>query len=119
MQRVEETIIRLLEESDKPITQKVMIDKLRVEGYEMTKRKLRTHIKRINEKYLTRDIDCIIVGTKLGNELTTDFHKIKRFNNARRHHALSELYMSYQTQKRLMNDQNLTFQDFVRKEEGL
>lgn len=100
-----------------PMKQRDIRDELALKGYEVTERQIRTLIKEVNEHFIKGEIDFVIISNNEGCFKSINEADIHKYNKAKKSHALSELYMSYQVNKRIAKNKNMSFEDFLKEEE--
>lgn len=100
---------------DEPQKQKAILKKLRKNyALKISDRKLRSWFKIINGEYIDGSRKQMIVSNSKGCWLTSDFEEIERYNKSKKHHALSELYQAYSTEKRAIKHNQTSFEEFIK-----
>ena len=98
-----------------PMKQEEIRSLLALRGYEVTTRKIRHLIKDINNEYIEGGIPYVVISNKQGTYKSDCEKEIRKYNEYKRRHALSELYMSYNVNKRLANKDNITFDEYMKE----
>lgn len=117
MNGIEEAIIAIL--SDEPKTQNEVVKELR-EQYDITisTRGLRKVYERIRNKFAEKEINFTVLFCSRGNYVSYDFESIKKDNQACRKTALAILKNAYARDRRIRNDDQLSFADYVAELDG-
>lgn len=102
--------------TDVPQTQAQICNKLKGKGIYMTARNLRKYINDLNYDFINGDSDYVIVGTKQGTYKSKLVDDVIKFNQAKIKHAKSELWSAYRINKRIVSNDQLTFNDYVKEE---
>ena len=102
--------------TDEPQTQAQICNKLKGKGIYMTARNLRKYINDLNYDFINGDSDYVIVGTKQGTYKSKLVDDVIKFNQAKIKHAKSELWSAYRINKRIVSNDQLTFNDYVKEE---
>ena len=82
----------------------------------MTARNLRKYINDLNYDFINGDSDYVIVGTKQGTYKSKLVEDVIKFNQSKIKHAKSELWSAYRINKRIVSNDQLTFNDYVKEE---
>lgn len=104
--------------TDTPMKQEEIRSQLALKGYDTTTRQIRHLIKDINNKYIEGAISYVVISNRQGTYKSASEQEIRKYNEFKKRHALSELYMSYNVNKRLNNKDNITFDEYMRETEG-
>lgn len=80
-----------------------------------TTRQIRSILKDINQDFINGNTDFMVVSNKNGCRISKDEEDIRKFNEARKHQALSLLYGVYNSNKRIGLNKNLSFEDFIKE----
>ena len=102
--------------TDEPQTQAQICNKLKGKGIYMTARNLRKYINDLNYDFINGDSDYVIVGTKQGTYKSKLVEDVIKFNQSKIKHAKSELWSAYRINKRIVSNDQLTFNDYVKEE---
>ena len=102
--------------TDEPQTQAQICNKLKGKGIYMTARNLRKYINNLNYDFINGDSDYVIVGTKQGTYKSKLVEDVIKFNQSKIKHAKSELWSAYRINKRIVSNDQLTFNDYVKEE---
>ena len=102
--------------TDEPQTQAQICNKLKGKGIYMTARNLRKYINNLNYDFINGDSDYVIVGTKQGTYKSKLVDDVIKFNQSKIKHAKSELWSAYRINKRIVSNDQLTFNDYVKEE---
>ena len=102
--------------TDEPQTQAQICNKLKGKGIYMTARNLRKYINDLNCDFINGDSDYVIVGTKQGTYKSKLVDDVIKFNQSKIKHAKSELWSAYRINKRIVSNDQLTFNDYVKEE---
>ena len=102
--------------TDEPQTQAQICNKLKGKGIYMTARNLRKYINDLNYDFINGDSDYVIVGTKQGTYKSKLVDDVIKFNQSKIKHAKSELWSAYRINKRIVSNDQLTFNDYVKEE---
>lgn len=102
--------------TDVPQTQAQICNKLKGKGIYMTARNLRKYINDLNYDFINGDSEYVIVGTKQGTYKSKLVDDVIKFNQAKIKHAKSELWSAYRINKRIVSNDQLTFNDYVKEE---
>ena len=102
--------------TDVPQTQAQICNKLKGKGIYMTARNLRKYINNLNYDFINGDSDYVIVGTKQGTYKSKLVEDVIKFNQSKIKHAKSELWSAYRINKRIVSNDQLTFNDYVKEE---
>ena len=102
--------------TDEPQTQAQICNKLKGKGIYMTARNLRKYINDLNFDFINGDSDYVIVGTKQGTYKSKLVEDVIKFNQSKIKHAKSELWSAYRINKRIVSNDQLTFNDYVKEE---
>ena len=102
--------------TDVPQTQAQICNKLKGKGIYMTARNLRKYINDLNYDFINGDSDYVIVGTKQGTYKSKLVDDVIKFNQSKIKHAKSELWSAYRINKRIVSNDQLTFNDYVKEE---
>ena len=102
--------------TDEPQTQAQICNKLKSRGIYMTARNLRKYINDLNYDFINGDSDYVIVGTKQGTYKSKLVEDVIKFNQSKIKHAKSELWSAYRINKRIVSNDQLTFNDYVKEE---
>ena len=102
--------------TDVPQTQAQICNKLKGKGIYMTARNLRKYINNLNYDFINGDSDYVIVGTKQGTYKSKLVDDVIKFNQSKIKHAKSELWSAYRINKRIVSNDQLTFNDYVKEE---
>lgn len=105
------TLISVL--TDTPKMQYQIKKELEDLGYKTTERHIRTLIKESNEMFINGLVDYVIISNYKGCYISRNEHDIRKYNELKKNHALSELYMSYNVNKRIDKNKNMSFEEFV------
>ena len=102
--------------TDVPQTQAQICNKLKGKGIYMTARNLRKYINDLNYDFINGDSDYVIVGTKQGTYKSKLVEDVIKFNQSKIKHAKSELWSAYRINKRIVSNDQLTFNDYVKEQ---
>lgn len=102
--------------TDVPQTQAQICNKLKGKGIYMTARNLRKYINDLNYDFINGDSEYVIVGTKQGTYKSKLVDDVIKFNQSKIKHAKSELWSAYRINKRIVSNDQLTFNDYVKEE---
>ena len=102
--------------TDEPQTQDQICNNLKGKGIYMTARNLRKYINDLNYDFINGDSDYVIVGTKQGTYKSKLVDDVIKFNQSKIKHAKSELWSAYRINKRIVSNDQLTFNDYVKEE---
>ena len=101
--------------TDEPQTQAQICNKLKGKGIYMTARNLRKYINDLNYDFINGDSDYVIVGTKQGTYKSKLVDDVIKFNQAKIKHAKSELWSAYRINKKIVTQDQLAFDDYVKE----
>lgn len=101
--------------TDTPMKQEEIRSQLAMRGYEVTTRNIRSLIKDINNEYIEGAIPYVVISNSQGTFKSECEKDIRKYNEHKYRHALSELYMSYNVNKRLANKDNITFDEYMKE----
>lgn len=102
--------------TDVPQTQAQICNNLKGKGIYMTARNLRKYINDLNYDFINGDSEYVIVGTKQGTYKSKLVDDVIKFNQSKIKHAKSELWSAYRINKRIVSNDQLTFNDYVKEE---
>lgn len=113
---IKEKVLEVL--TNEPQKQKEILYELKKQyDLKVTDRALRRIFNAINNEYILGSSEVMVVSNCTGCWITSDIDEISRYNKSKRHHALSELYQSYNSEKRLMKNSQMSFEEFLKGEE--
>lgn len=117
MKPIEEYIIAIL--GNETLSQKEVCKRLLTEyGVDISSRWLREYYESIRQRFANKEINFTILHNANGNYISYDFNAIKKDNVACRRTAYAILKNAYARDKRIMNDDQLSFFDYLRMIEG-
>lgn len=117
MNELEEKILEILGTETK--TQHEVVQELKDKhGIEISTRGLRKAYERIRNRFAEKEINFTVLFCSRGNYVSYDFATIKRDNDACRKTALAILKNAYARDKRIRNDDQLTFAEYLEMLEG-
>ena len=102
--------------TDEPQTQAQICNKLKDKGIYMTARNLRKYINDLNYDFINGDSEYVIVGAKQGTYKSKLVEDVIKFNQSKIKHAKSELWSAYRINKRIVSNDQLTFNYYVKEE---
>lgn len=113
MKKIEEIIIGIL--GDQTLSQKEVCERLLTDyGISISTRHLREHYENIRKKFSDKEINFTILHNSEGNYISYDFDAIVKDNKACRRTAYAILKNAYARDKRIMNDDQLSFFDYLK-----
>ena len=101
--------------TDEPQTQAQICNKLKGKGIYMTARNLRKYINDLNYDFINGDSDYVIVGTKQGTYKSKLVEDVIKFNQSKIKHAKSELWSAYRINKKIVTNDQLAFDAYVKE----
>ena len=101
--------------TDVPQTQAQICNKLKGKGIYMTARNLRKYINHLNYDFINGDSDYVIIGTKQGTYKSKLVDDVIKFNQSKIKHAKSELWSAYRINKKIVTQDQLAFDDYVKE----
>ena len=101
--------------TDVPQTQAQICNKLKGKGIYMTARNLRKYINDLNYDFINGDSDYVIVGTKQGTYKSKLVEDVIKFNQSKIKHAKSELWSAYRINKKIVTNDQLAFDAYVKE----
>lgn len=111
--KIEEYIISIL--GDKTMKQQDVCNRLYADyGISMSTRHLREHYEHIRKRFADKEINFTILHNEQGNYISYDFNTIKQDNERCRRTAYAILKNAYARDKRIMNDDQLSFFDYIK-----
>lgn len=117
MKQIEEIVLEILDTKIK--SQKQVCSELAdTYGIKMDARTLRKVYEGIREQFAQKEINFTILNCSKGNYISYDFESIKKDNQACRKTALAILKNAYARDKRIRNDDQLSFADYVAELDG-
>lgn len=109
----EEKVLAVL--NGEPQKQKDILKQLRNQyQLKITDRNLRSIFNRINRNFNNNLNERMVISNSNGCWLSNDSEEIQKYNKAKKHHALSELYQVYHSEKRLALDEQMPFEEFLK-----
>lgn len=84
---------------------------------DISTRELRKQFKAINQEHIDGTGDVMIISNTKGSYISKTNEERRKFNENRKHQALSLLYGVYQSEKRMQSDANLSFKDWLNNQE--
>lgn len=103
--------------TEKPQLQANICESLKIiYDIDISTRELRKQFKAINQDHIDGTGDVMIISNAKGSYISKTNDQRRKFNESRKHQALSLLYGVYQSEKRMQNDANMSFKDWLNEQ---